>query len=331
MSKLEYIWIGGNNELRSKVRFTERVNKIEDVRPWNFDGSSTNQATGNDSEVVINPVRLYSDPFDKSNFLVLCDTWIYDKENNLVPHTTNNRVKAEKLFVDLEKYDPMFGMEFEFFIKQKGVPIGYTGNNTPSQGQYYCSVGTGNSFGRDFLDLSSKYCIMSGLNVTGYNLEVAPGQMEIQVCERGLKAADDSIILKYILARIGENNGIEIDWSSKPLTGDWNGSGCHVNFSTKQMREEGGWEHITRAIENLKIKHKEHIKVYGEDNNFRLTGKHETSSIEEFSCGVANRGSSIRIPRETALNQRGYFEDRRPSSSSDMYLVTSKIYNTSIM
>ena len=332
MIKLEYIWLGGKQELRSKVKFTNSKNidpnNLNSIPKWNYDGSSTGQATGTDSEVVIRPVRVYPDPFSKGNYLVLCDTWVYDNENKLHPHSTNNRVKAENMFENLETYDPMFGMEFEFFVKKGGIPIGYNGNTTAPQGQYYCSVGTGNSFGRDFLDLSSGLCVSAGLNVTGYNLEVAPGQMEIQVCEKGLKAADDSIILKYILARVGEANGLEIDWSSKPLTGDWNGSGCHVNFSTKQMREDGGWEHITKAIENLKHNHKQHILIYGDDNSLRLTGKHETSSIDEFTCGVANRGCSIRIPRETALRQKGYIEDRRPSSSADMYLVTSKLYHT---
>ena len=94
------------------------------------------------------------------------------------------------------------------------------------------------------------------------------------------------------------------------------------------MRSEGGYEHITRAIENLKLKHSEHLKIYGDDNHLRLTGKHETSSMDTFTCGIANRGCSVRIPRQTALNQQGYFEDRRPSSSADMYLVTSKLFWT---
>lgn len=330
--KLEYIWIGGNNELRSKVKFCHNnidVNDIDTIPLWNYDGSSTGQATGDDSEVVLKAVRLYSDPFTQSrSYLVLCETFIYDENNKLIPHGTNNRAIARELFANDKEYDPMFGMEFEFFVTRDGLPLGYNGENTPKQGRYYCSVGAGNAYGREFLELTSSLAIKTGMNLTGYNLEVAPGQMEIQICEKGLKAADDSIILKYILARVGEINGLSVNWHSKPLEGDWNGSGCHVNFSTKQMRSEGGYEHITRAIENLKLKHSEHLKIYGDDNHLRLTGKHETSSMDTFTCGIANRGCSVRIPRQTALNQQGYFEDRRPSSSADMYLVTSKLFWT---
>ena len=145
---------------------------------------------------------------------------------------------------------------------------------------------------------------MTGINVTGHNLEVALGQMEIQFCEKGIKAGDDSIILKFILSRIGEMNGLEIDWSSKPLSGNWNGSGCHVNFSTKNMRNDGGWDHIISAIKKLKENHKDHMKVYGDDNRLRLTGNHETSNYDEFTFGVANRGCSVRIPRETEKNKK---------------------------
>ena len=330
--KLEYIWIGGNQEIRSKVRFLNNKNfnsnDISTVPDWNYDGSSTNQASTGNSEVILKPVRLYSDPLTKTEaYFVLCETFIYE-ENELIAHNTNKRSHARELFTNVDEFEPMFGMEFEFFVKKNGFPIGYVGEHTPPQGRYYCSVGNGNAFGRDILELVTSLALSCGINITGYNLEVAPGQMEIQICEKGLKAGDDSIILKYLLARVGEINGLDIDWHSKPLEGDWNGSGCHVNFSTKQMREDGGWEHISRAIENLRLSHKDHLQVYGDDNHLRLTGKHETSSIEEFTCGVANRGCSVRIPRETALNQKGYFEDRRPSSSADMYLVTSKLFWT---
>lgn len=328
---LEYIWIGGNRELRSKVKvFRSSKNdiSIDDLPLWNYDGSSTNQATTNDSEVILRPVRLYRNPFsDGIGFFVLCDTWVH-KDGDLISHKTNTRIKAEKIFENEDKEDPLFGIEYEFFVKSKGVPLGYNGNMTSPQGKYYCSVGYGNSFGREILELATKFCLIAQINVTGFNLEVAPGQMEIQICEKGLKAGDDCIILKYILSRIGESNGLEIDWSSKPLSGDWNGSGCHVNFSTKEMREEGGWDHILKAIKKLKDNHMDHMKVYGDDNKLRLTGKHETSNYNEFSFGVASRSSSIRIPRETEKYKKGYFEDRRPSSSADMYQVTSKIYET---
>jgi len=339
--KLEYIWFGASGELRSKVR----VEWVEDynspvyngelnVLPiWNYDGSSTNQAVGSDSEVLIKPVRVYPSPFSGNNikcYLVLCETFL----PNMNPHPTNTRHGANNIFSynNLNNYAPMFGIEHEFFVmdKETGRPLGFEGNSSmpAPQGPYYCSVGTGNAFGRQFLDECLDMAIYCGIKVTGSNLEVCPGQMEIQVCNYGIVAGDDSAILKYILGKVSEKYGYVVEWAAKPIRGDWNGSGCHVNFSTKQMRETGGWEYIMEAINRLGAKHSEHIEVYGDDNGDRLTGLHETSSMDTFSWGVANRGCSIRIPRSTEQNRYGYLEDRRPSSSADMYIVTSKIFST---
>mgnify|MGYP003683404701 CR=1 FL=1 len=329
---LEYIWIGGNKEIRGKTKIIKLKNHslhLNNCPIWNYDGSSTNQASGDDSEVMLHPVRLYNNPFrPKYSYLVLCQTMNKDGTS----HTTNTRHDAETIFNKYQvEHKPLYGIEQEFFMIDNNTkyPLGYNpeGDNKP-QGSYYCSVGTNNCFGRNISDEMLNACLRTKLNITGLNFEVAPGQCELQLCETGIKAADDLIILRYILHRVGENHNISIDISSKPLEGDWNGSGCHVNFSTQAMRNENGYDLIIKSMNKLEAKHKEHIDVYGDDNNLRLTGEHETSSIDKFSYGVANRGASIRIPNSTFIEQKGYFEDRRPSSSMDPYLVLSKLLDT---
>jgi len=347
VTRLEYIWVGGNQELRSKVKVTNILkyckdlsNKtqglftIHNIPIWNFDGSSTGQATGKDSEVILKPINLYLNRENvkgfEASYFVVCETLLPD----LKPHPTNTRHSALKIFKNFgDDYKPLFGIEHEFFVmdSKTNKPLGFPISGVPSpQGQYYCSVGNGNVYGRDFLDEVLSMAVKTGIKVTGSNLEVCPGQMEIQICNYGIKAGDDSIMLKYLLGKIGEKYNYKIEWGAKPVLGDWNGSGCHVNFSTKQMREDGGLEQIMNAINKLSKKHLEHIEIYGDDNNLRLTGLHETSSIDTFSYGIGDRGCSIRIPNNTVKDKKGYFEDRRPSSSADMYKVTSKLFQTSI-
>ena len=336
--QLEYVWIGGNQELRSKVKIidgegilSKDIDKVWELikdKPWNYDGSSTNQANGEDSEIILKPIQIYSNPFINNGFFVLCETYLPNGE----PHKTNTRHYALSIFNKKIEEEPMFGMEQEFFILDPETmrPVGFPKNGYPEgQGKYYCSVGTGNCFQRNFLQEAMDSLISMDIPVTGSNFEVCPGQMEIQVCSVGINQADNLIMTRYVLHRLSEKYNIVVDFSAKPVKGDWNGSGCHTNFSTKGMRENSnGYELILNAIEKLKEKHLEHIECYGDDNKERLTGLHETAHISEFSYGVANRGASIRIPRDTEKNGKGYLEDRRPSSSCDPYVVTSKIFET---
>merc|ERR1719155_298227 len=109
--------------------------------------------------------------------------------------------------------------------------------------------------------------------------------------------------------RVTEGTGITASFAPKPREdGDWNGAGCHCNFSTKRMREDGGYAEIIQVCEAFGKVTKEHIAEYGEDNDKRLTGAHETCSIDQFKYGVADRGASIRIPRETKMTGKGYLE-----------------------
>jgi glutamine synthetase len=334
----EYIFLDAKNNFRSKTKVIKGPIKLDKyqspdihyIPSWNYDGSSTGQAKGNNSEVILKPVYVCPDPFRqniKYSYLVLCET--YSDPNT--PHPNNTRHLSNFLFKKYSQEKPWFGIEQEFFIINPTLklPLGMLPNGkTPPQADYYCGIGYGNCFGRPFIEDVLSYCLHSKLYVTGLNFEVAPGQCEFQIRGEGVTACDELMIFRYILIRAAEKYSINIDFHPKPVKGDWNGSGCHVNFSTLDMRKEGGYTKIIESMNKLKEKHSEHIAIYGEDNDQRLTGHHETSSMSEFSYGIANRGCSVRIPRETVQNKCGYFEDRRPASNMDPYLVCSKILET---
>jgi len=198
------------------------------------------------------------------------------------------------------------------------------------QGKYYCGVGEANSYGRAVVEAALRCFLKAGLRISGINAEVAPGQWEFQVgIARGIELGDHLWVARYILGRLGEEFGVCVDFEPKPVKGDWNGSGAHHNFSTVKTRSEGGLEYINvHCMNALANKHKEHIKLYGEGNEHRLTGLHETSSMNSFSFGVGHRGSSVRIPVTTDDQKCGYFEDRRPASNIDPYVSSSVIVDT---
>ena len=328
---VEYVWIGGNQELRSKTKvLNSYVTSLKDLSTWNFDGSSTAQASGEDSEVILQPRALFQDPFRGTEHkLVLCDTYTPQGQ----PLKNNHRVKAVEIFQAADKEEPWFGLEQEYFLlhPETGLPLGFDESKT--QGQFYCSVGAQNAFGRDVAEEHLVKCVQAGIKISGINAEVAPGQWEFQIgpCV-GIEEGDHLWMARYLLQRVAEKHGVIVNWEPKPVKGDWNGSGCHTNFSTKNMRVgnevKTGLEFIEEAIEKLSHKHQEHMAVYGSGNEQRMTGAHETASYDTFSHGVANRGASVRIGNENKKNGKGYFEDRRPSSNCDPYQVTSKMVET---
>ena len=327
MSKLEYVWLDVNNELRSKTKYVKKVD-VNNLPIWNFDGSSTGQAEGSHSEVLLKPCRYWKDPFRRQSlsgnkhYLVLCET--YNMDNT--PHVSNTRHIANIIFNQFKEQEPMYGLEQEFFLFKEGKPLHLYLNHSELPGKYYCGIGE--VVGRDIIEDALDNCLYAGLNITGINAEVAPSQWEMQVCATGINACDELIILRYILARTAEESGIQINLDPKPLNGEHNGSGCHTNFSTLAMREDEGYDEIVKAINLLADHHEVHMKNYGVGNDRRMTGTHETSSFDKFSWGVADRGSSIRVPKETVEKRKGYFEDRRPASNMDPYVVCSLILQT---
>ncbi|CAM9810199.1 unnamed protein product [Chrysoparadoxa australica] len=334
----EYIWIGGSGQdIRCKTRTLPATKNGEPWSPknlpkWNFDGSSTGQAPGDDSEVIIYPQAIYKDPFRRGdNIMVLCDCYKPDG----TPLESNTRFECAAVMEKVKAEIPWFGIEQEYTLfEADGVtPFGWPKGGYPGpQGPYYCSVGTENSFGRHIMESHYKTCLYAGVKISGTNGEVMPGQWEYQVgpCV-GIASGDDMIISRFLLQRVCELYGVIVSLDPKPIPGDWNGAGCHTNYSTEKMRNPGGYAEIISAIEKLALKHDEHIKAYGEGNERRLTGRHETASIDQFSYGVANRGASVRIPRDAEAEGCGYFEDRRPSSNMDPYIVTGMMVKTTLL
>ncbi|XP_072013436.1 glutamine synthetase-like [Amphiura filiformis] len=332
-----YVWLDGTGEgLRCKSRTLDGVPKsIKELPMWNYDGSSTKQASGSNSDMLLKPVSMFTDPFRRgNNKLVWCEVFDYRNE----PTVTNYRASCNEVMDKARDSEPWFGIEQEYTIlKQDGSPFGWPHQGYPGpQGPYYCGVGANKVYGRDIVEAHYRACLYAGIKICGTNAEVMPSQWEFQVgpC-LGIEMGDHLWMARFILHRVAEDFGVVITLDPKPIPGDWNGAGCHTNYSTKQMREDGGIKHIETAIGRLSKYHTEHIRLYdpkeGKDNSRRLTGHHETSTIHEFSSGVANRGASIRIPRQVAEEGKGYIEDRRPSSNCDPYLVTEAIVRSTVL
>ncbi|MBI1301045.1 MAG: glutamine synthetase [Alphaproteobacteria bacterium] len=338
----EYIWMDGavpTRYLRSKARVVDVGSKptIEDFPEWSFDGSSTNQATGSDSDCILKPVTFVPDPIrGDGNYLVLAEVYNPDGET---PHESNSRAQLRKVLeAGAKDQDPWCGFEQEYTFFQGRQPLGWPESGFPGpQGPYYCGIGADEAYGREIVEEHARACMDIGLLFYGINAEVMPGQWEFQIGYRGnsnedcgaMRAADHTWLGRWLLYRIAEDYGVTVSTHNKPVTGDWNGAGMHVNFSTKDIRDKSkGKAAIEAAMKALESKHQAHIKVYGHGNERRLTGRHETCDINTFKYGTADRGCSIRIPRLVAQKGYGYFEDRRPGANADPYLIAARLCTT---
>jgi glutamine synthetase len=339
----EYIWMDGaspTQHLRSKTKVVPCKDlltlKLEDFPEWSFDGSSTYQADGHKSDLMLKPVRYVKDPIrGEGNFLVLCEVMYSDG----TPHKTNTRAELRRVLEKgASKEDPWFGFEQEYTLFQGRSPMGWPEGGYPApQGPFYCGVGSDEVFGRQMVEDHLELCIDAGLMIYGINAEVMPGQWEYQVGYRGvdsesadpLTVADHNWFARWLLYRVGEDYKVNATLHPKPVRGDWNGAGQHTNFSTKAMRTPAtGRATIEKMLSLLQGKHKDHIAVYGDGNSERLTGRHETCSIDQFRHGEMDRGASIRIPLKVTQDGCGYLEDRRPAANADPYLVAARILKT---
>lgn len=343
--KAEYVWIDGFKPwgLRSKIKVLELNAKqnenahggdITMLPTWGFDGSSTQQATGDDSDCLLKPVHVCSDTVrnDGQSLVVLCEVLNADE----TPHATNARSRLVSVNAqgNVKQLEPWFGMEQEYTILRDGRPLGFPSrlDHFPSpQGIYYCSAGADRAFGRDVSDKHLDACLAAGMSIVGTNAEVMPGQWEYQLGGPGVgpvRVSDELWLSRWFLLRIAENLGVTVTFDPKPEMGDWNGAGCHTNFSTKNTRKKGGFAHIETACRALEQNVRACLAEYGDGIEYRLTGDHETCSYKEFRWGVADRTASIRIPRHVALDGRGYLEDRRPNANCDPYRVTYVLLET---
>jgi glutamine synthetase len=350
---LEYIWVDGIGELRSKIKILQPGQAVcfknffkagdEEVYVpwWNFDGSSTGQAIGKESDVLLKPVHVYKNPFFnaelKKAYLVLCEC--YDK-NGETPHQSNTRAMCAHVDAKYTEHGCLFGIEQEYVLfdrprerilslETEPSPYKWVETGDPGcggQGPYYCSVGGDRALGRIISERHLVYCLRAGIQICGTNGEVMASQWEFQVgaCS-ALKTCDDLIVARYILHKLTEEYGCSASLHPKPHKGDWNGSGAHTNFSTEMMRNTNGIAYIIDACEKMRLTHDKDIELYGKFNELRLTGAHETSSIHEYSWAPGNRGCSVRIPLQVVKDKCGYLEDRRPASNCDPYLVTASI------
>ena len=337
----EYIWLDGakpTRRLRSKTRLVKLVDNpsAEDFPEWSFDGSSTSQATGDDSDCVLNPVCFVNDPLrSQGDYLVLCEV----NNPDGTPHESNSREQLRAVLdAGAAEQNPWIGFEQEYTLFEHRNPLGWPEDGFPGpQGPYYCGVGAREVFGRDLVEEHARKCNDAGILFYGINAEVMPGQWEFQVGFRGdeneandaLTVSDHMWLSRWLLLRVAEDYNLHASFDNKPIKGDWNGAGMHTNFSTDGTRNKSnGMEAIENAIQALSTKHDEHVKLYGHGLHERLTGDHETCDIATFRAGVADRGGSIRIPQSVHQNGYGYLEDRRPGANSDPYLVATRLIST---
>ena len=252
--KAEYIWMDGHEptqKLRSKTKIIDGpISSVDDIPNWGFDGSSTMQAKGTDSDCMLKPVYFVADPIRvEDNILVMCEVFNAD----VTPHKSNSRAPLREIAEKYADQDAWFGIEQEytFFIGRE--PLGWPDGGYPApQGPFYCGVGADEVFGRDIVEEHMDKCLKAGISLSGINAEVMPGQWEFQVGPLGPLAVSDELwIARWLLYRIAEDYGVNATLHPKPVKGDWNGAGAHTNFSTKSYAGKGRARNYKRSLRKI--------------------------------------------------------------------------------
>ena len=335
----EYIWLDGvqpTQGLRSKMLVLPSPKSnisLSSFPSWSFDGSSTSQAPGSSSDLFLKPVQFFPDPIrGEDNYLVICEVFHVDGKT---PHKSNTRSQLRALLDQgAEKEKVWIGFEQEYTLFEGSKPLGWPDEGFPKpQGPFYCGVGADIVCGREIVEFHLRACQEAGIYLCGVNAEVMLGQWEFQIGHRGfegetadpLNISDQVWVARWLLHRIAEDYFVRVSFDNKPVKGDWNGAGMHTNFSTQSMRDAQGIKEVEKAIQKLSKTHKDHIAVYGDKLEERLTGLHETCKIGEFRSGSSDRGASIRIPAHVVQRGCGYLEDRRPGANADPYVVSHRL------
>jgi len=324
---LEYIWLDGKMNLRSKYKTIKIQDNDLNIDQWSYDGASTYQLEADDSEVILNPIAFYNNPFFEKGqaLLVLCDTF-YERNTKFIPTGTNRRILAREIFLKKKELEPWFEFEQDYFMMcneytyPSSTPLFFKNPKQPKeQGDYYCGVGNQNVVMRSLAEKHYLHCITASINISGINAEVAPNQWRFKIgtCS-GISAGDELILARYILIKLSEQFGVDISFKPRPLQNPWNSSGLHTFFSTTETREEDGIHKLNTYIEKLTNKHSEHMVMYG-DNSERLSSKSDKSIPISLH---------VRIPNKVNREKKGHLEDNRPASDADPYIVIGKIFDT---
>lgn len=373
---MTYVWQCHDGVFRSKTRMSyDKPNDTQNdtdnsslhipIPSWSYDGSSTGDAYPTlevdrehyMTECILKPAKCYKDNAWPNRYIVWCINYRMRKMQYILNGETSIYYRKEPINVEMNNiindyakygdsyyYNPQFGFEQEFFIIDPATnQPPYSDNGSPNNQLYYCGSNSYTATLEQILKNTAQRLIELGITVHGYNMEVEPGQGEIQVFGNGIDACHDLMMTRYILTCVCADEGYDISFANNVLGEGFNGSGCHTNFSTSETRvsqptilcKTPGMYAITKYLTFMENYSKTHAmnetdfeKVFGKYVCKRLTGKNETSDWKQFTWSVGDRHTSVRVPFGVSNQGHGYIEDRRPGANVNPYAIVSHLLNT---